>query len=143
MAAHAAPTPPTPDPLAALQAQVDAQQVQINTQAAQIAELHSLLFLSAPEISSNKDGTGSARVAKSQLAIAPDAWEFITSMASSPDPNLDLTGCTSLGVLMGSDDDGDWWSKPVINTTSNVMLAARYRINGLWSPYSIWVLSEL
>ena len=39
VAAHATPTPPGPDPLAALQAQVNAQQVQINTQAALISAL--------------------------------------------------------------------------------------------------------
>jgi len=39
VATHTTPTPPVPDPLAALQAQVDAQQTQINTQAAQISAL--------------------------------------------------------------------------------------------------------
>ena len=39
VAEHATPTPPVPDPLAALQAQVNAQQVQINTQTAQISAL--------------------------------------------------------------------------------------------------------
>ena len=123
--------------------QIAAQQSQLDAQAAQIAELHSLLFLSAPAIDSDQHCNGFARISKSLLPHAPDAWEFIAGYEATPDPNVDLTNSTSLGVLAGSDDDGTNWIKTGNNTTSNQYMAVRYRINGLWSPFSNWILSEL
>jgi len=128
--------------LNSLKALIDAQQNQINTQAAQLAELHSILFLSAPQIDSDQHCNGFARLPKSQLAFAPEAWEFIAGY-SGTDPNADPTCYTSLGVLMGSDDDGTNWIKTGNNTTSKPDMAVRYRIKGLWSPFSDWVFSEL
>jgi len=121
---------------------IDAQAAQISAQAAQIAELHSILFLSQPQIDSDQHCNGFARLAKSQLALPPDAWEFIAGY-SGTDPNVDPTCYTSLGVLMSSDDDGTYWIKTGNNTTSKPYMAVRYRINGLWSPFSDWVFSEL
>ncbi len=144
--AHAAPTPPVPDPLAALQAQVAAQAIQINalqTQVAaqqiQIAALQAHFPPPAPDISNGENSSVDAAIAKSAVSAAPGAWEFITSDSAANDPNVDLSNCTSLTVLADSDDGGAVWSRNCNSSASTPLRAARYQLGGKWSLFSGWI----
>jgi len=130
--------------------EIDAQTTQINAQAAQLAEqqiqiagLQAHFPLTAPEISSDLSSSADGSIAKSLVLAAPEAWQFVASVTSAIDPNQDLSDCTLLAVLAGSDDGGAAWTKHGGSGGIAPLMAARYRAGGQWSPFSTWVQAEM
>ena len=115
-----------------LKSLLDAQQIQI-------AALQAHFPPPAPDISNGPDSSVDATIAKSAVSAAPGAWEFITSDSAANDPNVDLSNCTSLGVLSDSDDGGTVWSRNCNSSAATPLRAARYQLGSRWSLFSGWI----
>ena len=92
VAAHVTPTPPGPDPLAALQAQVNAQQVQINTQQQQLgAQAAQISVLQTQSTAQQQE------LAAQQAQLTAQAW--LLNQLNIPQLNHDNEGAWSMGYI--------------------------------------------
>ena len=133
---------PWRDQFNGLKALIDAQAALIADQQIQIAGLQAHFPLTAPDISSDLSSSADGSIAKSLVLAAPEAWQFVASVSSAYDPNQDLSNCTLLPALAGSDDGSAVWTKHGGSGGIAPLMATRYRVGGQWSPFSTWVVSE-
>jgi len=129
VAAHSTPTPPGPDPLAALQAQVNAQQVQINTQQQQLGT-------QAGQISALQ-----TQNTAQQTQLDAQAW--LLNQLNIPKLNHDNEGAWSVGYIGTLPALWQVWVRSDLNTDWSNTAAyapANFPVNdiGLMPPGAQW-----
>ena len=122
VAAHSTPTPPGPDPLAALQAQVAAQQVQINTLQTQTSALQT-------------------QNTAQQTQLDAQAW--LLNQLNVPKLNHDNEGAWSVGYIGTLPALWQVWTRSDLNTDWSNTAAyapANFPVNdiGLMPPGAQW-----
>jgi|GEM_PF-655950 len=150
VAAHATPTPPGPDPLAALQAQVNAQQVQINTQqqqlgtqAGQISALQTQTTTQQQQLDAQATqiSTQQTQLAAQQTQLDAQAW--LLNQLNVPKLNHDNEGAWSVGYIGTLPALWQVWVRSDLNTDWSNTAAyapANFPVNdiGLMPPGAQW-----